>query len=76
MTRLPNQSGNWPFNQHIQENKYFSVLLPIISATLKYMYSIVYSSHAVTIVSDKLIFEFFKRSLPQVLELKTYIGSF
>lgn len=72
MTRLPNQSGNWPFNQQIQENKYVSVLLPIISATLKYIYSIVYSSHAVTIVSDKLIFEFFKRSLPQVLELKTH----
>lgn len=72
MTRLPNQSGNWPFNQQIQENKCVSVLLPIISATLKYIYSIVYSSHAVTIVSDKLIFEFFKSSLSQVLELKTH----
>lgn len=39
---------------------------PIISATLKYMYSIFYSSHAVTIVCDKSIFEIFKRALPQV----------
>lgn len=34
------------------------------------MYNVVYSSHAVTIVSDKLTFEFFKRAFPQVLELK------